>query len=115
MSPMLRAGRVCAILCSLTALSVGSAQSQTANAVPDLIGADVLATDGTVVGEVAAITMGADGDFAEIRIAVESPLGNRKADCDHSTNQLHDPTGGGRTRSFGDRCRGFADVSVSKR
>ena len=74
-SPMLRAGRVFAILCSLAALSVGSAQSQTANAVPDLIGADVLATDGTAVGEVAAITMGADGDFAEIRIAVEAPLG----------------------------------------
>ena len=34
-----------------------------------------LAIDGTAVGEVAAITMRADGDFAEIRIAVESPLG----------------------------------------
>ena len=72
---MLCAGRVFAILCSLAALSVGSAQSQSANAVPDLIGADVLATDGTAVGEVAAITMGADGDFAELRIAVETPLG----------------------------------------
>ena len=73
---MLRAGRVFAIFCSLTApTGVVGAQSQTTNAVPDLIGADVLATDGTAVGEVAAITMGADGDFAEIRIAVESSLG----------------------------------------
>ena len=73
---MLRAGRFFATFCSLTALTgVVGAQSQTANAVPDLIGADVLAIDGTAVGEVAAITMRADGDFAEIRIAVESPLG----------------------------------------
>jgi hypothetical protein len=73
---MLRAGCFFAMLCSLTALTGATgAQSQTANAVPDLIGADVLAIDGTAVGEVAAITMGADGDFAKILVAVESPLG----------------------------------------
>jgi len=74
-SPMLNALRFFAMLCSLTVVGVSGVHSQTPRALPDLIGADVLAADGTTVGEVAAITMGAVGDFAEIRMAVGSPLG----------------------------------------
>jgi hypothetical protein len=41
----------------------------------ELMGASVFAADGTEVGEVSAVLLGAAGDISEIRIVTPSPLG----------------------------------------
>jgi PRC-barrel domain len=41
----------------------------------ELIGVRVFSADGAEVGTVSAVTVGADGDIAEIRLTTSSPLG----------------------------------------
>ena len=74
--PLIRA--VCISLL-VAAASVAVAQSPgpppRAPQAQELIGGLVLSAEGAQVGEISAVTVGANGDITEIRMSMDSPLG----------------------------------------